>query len=115
ATSLQNDSMLHIQQIHERHDEHPYDVNKMPVQAPDFQIHGVVASTLVTQRDYSNSNAASSHVREMQASNTEECGAEQTRAPTIPKNANPPGNQAKPLLEVQEGKHAPAGNSHNVP
>ena len=64
--------MCKVQEINERHHEHPHQIDEVPIKTKDFDIVGVVAAALITQADYEQSDYAAGHVGEMQAGNAEE-------------------------------------------
>ena len=77
----------------------------MPIQAGDLQIVGVGASALVARGNHQQNHDADSHVRQVQAGDGEEGGAEQVIAPGILEQPYPFINQSKPLSQVQAGKN----------
>src|SRR5580658_10034827 len=73
------DSVGQIQQIDQRHDEHPNQIHKVPVEARDLDVIGFVTSTLVAQADYDQGDHAAGYVQQVQAGNAEEQRTEQRR------------------------------------
>src|ERR1051326_326150 len=96
--------VLEVEEIDEWYNEHPYQVYKVPVQAGDFQIIGVVAPSLITKPYRDQCDHATRHVQQVQAGDAEEGGTEKACAPGILKQGHAFANQGEPLANVQQRK-----------
>src|SRR6516225_7459465 len=93
-------SALDVQQVHHRHHEHPNQVHEVPIEGPDLDIVPLIAPSSVAERDHAQRDYAADHVRQVQASNREEGGAEHGRSPGVLKEANALADQAQPFAKV---------------
>ena len=65
-----------IQEINQRHHEHPNQIDEVPIESGDFEVVRVVAAALVAQADGDESDHAAGDVQQVQAGDAEEQRAE---------------------------------------
>jgi hypothetical protein len=58
-------SVSEVEKIDKWYDEHPHDVNEVPVERRDFQVIGVVTSPLKVKPDRNQRNYSSSYVQKV--------------------------------------------------
>src|SRR5208282_4633862 len=95
-----------VHQIHQWKNEHPDQIDKVPVQARGFNVTGIVASLVVAPRDNQECNDAANDVGQMEPRDAEEARAELRRAasgigeqpPALP-------DHLEPFPQVQDSEH----------
>src|SRR2546427_4291847 len=93
----------HVQQVDQRKDEHPHQIDEMPVQAGRFDVAGVEPPAPEAEGDDADDDDTGDHVQQVQPGNAEERGAEQDRpAHGVPEQAPPRADHGDPLAERSE-------------
>src|ERR1700758_1515637 len=90
---------LHIQQVDQGHNEHPNQIDEVPVKRPDLDVSGGIASSPVAQPDHDQSDHAADHVGHVQSGDGEESGAEHRRSPRVLEQARALADQTEPFPE----------------
>src|SRR5690242_2665809 len=60
---------LNVQQVNKRNDEHPYQVNEVPIKPPEFHVLRFVSASFVSERNDRKRDHPSKDVGKMQAGN----------------------------------------------
>src|SRR5215469_18575576 len=107
--------MSNVEKVDHRDNEHPNQVDEVPVQRPDFDVVGVIAAAFVAERDNAKGDKAADHVRQMKARDREEGGAKHGRAPGVLKEAHAFADQLEPLADVEKREQNAAGDRNKGP
>src|SRR5579864_5397602 len=97
-------SACNVEQVDHGDDEHPYQVDEVPVQGPDFEVVGLVTAAFVAERNDAQGDHASDYVSQMKAGNCEERRAKQGRPPGVLKQTDAFANECEPFANVEQGK-----------
>src|SRR5208282_6704328 len=93
---------LNRQDVHQREDEHPHQVHEVPVQPRHFHIFRTQLALAEPACDDAQVNDATEDVGHVQASQREECCAEQRRTPGVMEQPHALANQPHPLGGVDD-------------
>src|ERR1700736_3357420 len=100
-----------IQQVDQRHDEHPNQIYKVPIEPGGLDMACREPAFGEAAANHRQRYDTTDHMQQMQAGDAEECCAKEWRAPGILKQANAVVAQAEPLPDVQSRKNNTEENS----
>src|SRR5207247_11070613 len=100
--------LLHVQQVNQRHHEHPDHVYEVPVENHDVDVVSVVTAATVTQANHDHGHHAAYHVRKVQSGNAEKCSAKSSCSPGILKEAHASAISPSQSRRCNSAKRMPA-------
>src|SRR6266849_7312477 len=96
--------VCNAQKINQRYDEHPNNVNEVPIEPQDFEMIRVVATMLVEQPHDDQGDNASADVQEVQPGDAKKGRTKQTGSPGILEQPHAFTDQPEPFTNMQEGE-----------
>src|SRR5271169_456647 len=88
-----------IRKIDKRNDEHPYEINEVPVQAHGFHMAGCKAVARVKGGNYQHGDHATEDVKQVQTGDREKGLAKHTGT-----DGDSPAEEVEPFANVQSGE-----------
>src|SRR5579862_274337 len=112
-----------IHEIYERYDEHPYQIDEVPVKPRNFDVIRVITAVPVAQTHYQQGDHTCDDVGDVQPGDAEKRGTEQTRSPRVLEHRHAFVNESEPFPDMQErecnarqgGNHRPAEGACLIP